>query len=154
MPKTVFTLRLPSGLARAIEQAAAQRGITRTAWATFLLERGLHGEQEATGGPTALLAAQLDRLLVHVQELTTAHGPPPATPAPSPSGVMLPPAALQRLLYAASFVEAMLKQLNATLNRSPMEMARIASQARDQAQADTAQLLRSLPGDGGGGTSV
>jgi hypothetical protein len=67
---------------------------------------------------------------------------------------MLPPAALQRLLYAASFVEAMLKQLNATLNRSPTEMARIASQARDQAQADTAQLLRSLPGDGGGGTGV
>ena len=70
------------------------------------------------------------------------------------SAAGLAAAALQRLCYAASFVEAMLKQLNAALHRSPTEMARIASLARDQAQAETAQLLRSLPGEAGEGTRL
>jgi len=153
MPKTVFTLRLPAGLAGAIEQAAAQRGITRTAWATYLLERGLHVEQASTGELSLRLAAQLDAIQAEVHHLTTLLGTPgtlPSATPPAPGGVTLPPAALQRLLYAASFVEAMLKRLNAALHRSPTEMATIASQARDQAQAETAQLLRSLAGDTGG----
>jgi hypothetical protein len=151
MPKTVFTLRLPAGLAGAIEQAAAQRGITRTAWATYLLERGLHAEQNAGGVASPGVADRLDQLLACLQERTTTQDSalPAAAQTPSLGGVMLPPAALQRLLFAATFVEAMLKQLNATLQRSPTEMGRIASQARDQARAETAQLLQSLSGKSG-----
>lgn len=106
-------------------------------------------------GPSPQLAEQLDQIRAGVQQLTTLLGeqgarPAPATPAPPPCGVTLPLAALQRLLYAAAFVEALLKRLNATLHRNPTEMASIASQAREQAQAETVLLLRTLSGDVGG----
>ena len=113
-----ITIRLPSAMKTRIKREAAERGITRTGWIVHLIERGQ-------------VAESLERLLPEALSSTSRNG-----------GGGIPPQAVERLVFAACFSEAILKKLNASLNRSSSELGTIAAQARDQAQAETAALMR------------
>ena len=108
-----ITIRLPSAMKTRIKREAAERGITRTGWIVHLIERGQ-------------VAESLERLLPEALSSTSRNG-----------GGGIPPQAVERLVF-----EAILKKLNASLNRSSSELGTIAAQARDQAQAETAALMR------------
>lgn len=116
-----ITLRLPAALQARIRRDAAERGVTRTSWIVHLIERGQ-------------VTDALERLPGGDDQ------PPPAVS----SGV--PPVIIERVLFAVCFAEALLKKLNASLNRSNSELGTVAAQARDQAQAEAAALLKTLRG--------
>lgn len=119
MKHNVFTIRLAPETATQITREAQRRGITRTSWAAHLIERGQAVES-------------LERLIPEV--LSSISG------TSGSGGIPLP--AIERVVFAACFSEAILKKLNASLNRSSSELGTIAAQARDQAQAETAALMK------------
>jgi len=118
----MFSIRLDAKLTAEISREAQRRGVTRTTWATHLVERGL-------------VIEAFDKLLQDAE-----------APGESSSASLaaIPLEITQRLLFAACFSEAILKKLNASLNRSTSELGIVATQARDQAQAETAALLKTL----------
>ncbi|MBL6748950.1 MAG: hypothetical protein ISP90_00425 [Nevskia sp.] len=124
MKREMFTVRLAPELAAEVSREAQRRGITRTTWASQLIERGM-------------VAEALDGLL---------SGDKPAGPSSAGMASAVPPDLLKRVVFAACFSEAILKKLNASLNRSSSELGIVATQARDQAEAETAALLKSLNG--------
>lgn len=124
MTREMFTVRLAPELAAEISREAQRRGVTRTTWASQLIERGM-------------VAEALDNLLKG--------GTRPAE-ASSNGMATIPAELLQRVVFAACFSEAILKKLNASLNRSSSELGIVATQARDLAAAETAALLKSLNG--------
>jgi hypothetical protein len=122
-----ISIRLPPALRAQVQREAAARGITRTDWLVHLIERGQFAED--------------------VRQLLPRNGQAAAPHAASPearSAGSLPPQIIERGLFAVCFAEALLKKLNATLNRSSSELGTIAKQARDQAQAETESLLKLL----------
>lgn len=120
MKHNVFTIRLAPETAVRITREAMRRGITRTSWAAHLIERGQVVESLESLLPEALASA--------------------GKAVGDPAGISS--RAMERLLFAACFSEAILKKLNATLNRSSSELGTIAAQARDQALAETAALMK------------
>ncbi len=110
-----------------MQREAAERGITRTDWLVHLIERGQLAES---------LEGQLGKLVNKTL----------ATSKESKESGAMPPQVAERVLFAACFSEAILKKLNASLNRSSSELGTVAAQARDQAQAETAVLLKALRG--------
>lgn len=122
MKHNVFTIRLHGDLMAEVERDAARRGLRPTTWVNHLVERGHQAEN-------------LERLLK--EGLKGKVQPSNGSPA-------IPATVMQRLLFAACFSEAILKKLNASLNRSSSELGTVAQQARDQAQAETADLLKAL----------
>ncbi len=119
-----ISIRLPPALRAQVQRQAAERGITRTDWLVHLIERGQLAES---------LEGQLGKLVNK-------------TLATSKESGAMPPQVAERVLFAACFSEAILKKLNASLNRSSSELGTVAAQARDQAQAETAVLLKALRG--------
>lgn len=119
-----ITLRLPATLTARIRRDAAERGITRTSWIVHLIERGQ-------------ITDALERLLPNGGQIDQR--------APTVSNGV-PPIIIERVLFAVCFAEALLKKLNASLNRSTSELGTVAAQARDQAQAEAAALLKALRG--------
>jgi hypothetical protein len=119
-----ITFRLPPALKARIRRDAAERGITRTSWIVHLIERGQ-------------LTDSLEQFLARLGQSEP--------PAPSRAGAV-PPVILERVLFAVCFSEALLKKLNASLNRSTSELGSVAAQARDQARAETSALLKALQG--------
>lgn len=119
-----IALRLPPALKARIWRDAAERGITRTGWVVHLIERGL-------------LTDSLEQFLAKVGQSEQ--------PAPGRAAAV-PPIVLERVLFAVCFAEALLKKLNASLNRSTSELGSVAAQARDQARAETVTLLKALQG--------
>jgi hypothetical protein len=117
MKHNVFTIRLAPETAAQVTREAVRRGITRTSWAAHLIERGQAVES-------------LERLIPEVL----------ASPGSGSGGI--PSQAIERVVFAACFSEAILKKLNASLNRSSSELGMIAAQARDQALAETAALMK------------
>jgi hypothetical protein len=124
MTREMFTVRLAPELAAEISREAQRRGVTRTTWASQLIERGM-------------VAEALDNLL---------KGGAKSGEASSNGMAAIPAELLQRVVFAACFSEAILKKLNASLNRSSSELGIVATQARDLAAAETAALLKSLNG--------
>lgn len=118
--------RLPATLKAQINRGAAERGITRTNWLIHLIERGQFAED--------------------LQRLLPKGGQNPEQPAATPVAGNVPPQIIERGLFAVCFAEALLKKLNASLNRSSSELGTIAKQARDQAQTETESLLKLLRG--------
>ena len=118
MKHNVFTIRLAPETAAQITREAVRRGITRTSWAAHLIERGQAVES-------------LERLIPEALSALGGNG-----------GGGIPAQAIERVVFAACFAEAILKKLNASLNRSSSELGTIAAQARDQAQAETAALMK------------
>ena len=118
--------RLPATLKAQIKRDAAQRGITRTNWIIHLIERGQFAED--------------------LQRLLPKDGKQPEHPAVPPTSSAMPPQIVERALFAVCFTEALLKKLNASLNRSSSELGTAAKQARDTAQAETESLLKLLRG--------
>ena len=126
--------RLPATLKAQIKRDAAQRGITRTNWIIHLIERGQFAED--------------------LQRLLPKDGNRPEQPAVPPTSGAMPPQIVERALFAVCFTEALLKKLNASLNRSSSELGTVAKQARDTAQAETESLLKhraAVAEDGGAG---
>lgn len=119
MKHNVFTIRLAPDTAAQVTREAVRRGITRTSWAAHLIERGQAVES-------------LERLIPEV--LSSLGG--------NSGGSGIPSQAIERVVFAACFSEAILKKLNASLNRSSSELGTIAAQARDQALAETAALMK------------
>ena len=128
MTREFFTIRLSPKLASKVTEEANRHGVSRTTWATHLVERGM-------------LVDGLDRLFpdgaAPVQG--SAHA---ATAAPTAGN--FPPEIFQRILFAACFSEALLVKLNASLNRHSSELGTVAAQARDQATVETAALLKGV----------
>lgn len=120
MKRDSFTIRLERPLALEVIREARRRGIKRATWASHLVERGLLGER-------------LEKLFEDGAQ---------SGANPFNSAAAMPPEIMQRLLFAACFSEAILKKLNASLNRSTSELGIVAAQARDQAQAETTALLK------------
>ncbi|MDR3416068.1 MAG: hypothetical protein P4L83_07770 [Nevskia sp.] len=122
-----ISIRLPPTLRVQVQREAAERGMNLSNRIAHLVERG-H------------LAESLEDLLPR-----NGH---PAAPAESPAKASgtVPPQIVERVLFAACFSEALLKKLNASLNRSSSELGLVAQQARDMAQSETASLLRLLRG--------
>ena len=118
--------RLPATLKAQIKRDAAQRGITRTNWIIPLIERGQFAED--------------------LQRLLPKDGKQPEQTAVPPISSAMPPQIVERALFAVCFTEALLKKLNASLNRSSSELGAVAKQARDAAQAETESLLKLLRG--------
>jgi hypothetical protein len=118
--------RLPATLKAQINRAAAERGITRTNWLIHLIERGQFAED--------------------LQRLLPKDGQRVEQPAAVPASHGIPPQIVERGLFAVCFAEALIRKLNASLNRSSSELGTIAKQARDQAQAETESLLKLLRG--------
>jgi hypothetical protein len=119
MKHNVFTIRLAPETAAQVTREALRRGITRTSWAAHLIERGQAVES-------------LERLIP--EALSSLGG--------NSAGGGIPSQAIERVVFAACFSEAILKKLNASLNRSSSELGTIAAQARDQALAETAALMK------------
>lgn len=119
MKHNVFTIRLAPDTAAQVTREAQRRGITRTSWAAHLIERGQAVES-------------LERLIP--EALSSLGG--------TSGGGGIPSQAIERVVFAACFSEAILKKLNATLNRSSSELGTVAAQARDQALAETAALMK------------
>jgi len=117
MKHNVFTIRLAPDTAAQVTREALRRGITRTSWAAHLIERGQ-------------VVESLERLI------------PDALSSLGGNNGGIPAQAIERVVFAACFSEAILKKLNASLNRSSSELGSIAAQARDQALAETAALMR------------
>ena len=132
MKREVFTIRLAPKLASKLTDEANRHGVSRTTWANHLVERGM-------------LVDGLDKLFpddaAPVQG--SAHAAT-AAPTSAPAAATLPPEIFQRMLFAACFSEALLVKLNASLNRHSSELGTVAAQARDQATAETAALLKGV----------
>ncbi|WP_029922405.1 hypothetical protein [Nevskia soli] len=119
MKHNVFTIRLAPETAAQVTREAVRRGITRTSWAAHLIERGQ-------------VVESLERLIPEALSSLGGNG----------GGGGIPAQVIERVVFAACFSEAILKKLNASLNRSSSELGTIAAQARDQAQAETAALMK------------
>ena len=130
MKREVFTIRLAPKLASKLTDEANRHGVSRTTWANHLVERGM-------------LVDGLDKLFpddaAAVQGSALA-----ATATAAPTAGNFPPEIFQRILFAACFSEALLVKLNASLNRHSSELGTVAAQARDQATAETAALLKGV----------
>lgn len=127
MKTELFSFRLPPRLAGKVTEQARLHGVNRTTWTSHLVERGL-------------AADALDGML-------EPRNGTDVFPAPESAG--LPPEIVRRIVFAACFAEAILKKLNASLNRNSSELGIVASQARDQAQAETAAVIEALYGTPG-----
>lgn len=130
MKRDLFSIRLAPALSAEVSREAQRRGLTRTAWAAHLIERGLM--IEAFDG------------LVGSGRVPGVQVAAPRAGATEPTS--MPPAIISRLLFAACFSEAILKKLNAVLNRNSSELGLVAAQARDQAEAESSALIASLHG--------
>ena len=124
----MFSIRLTAELTAEVSRQAAKRGITRTAWAAHLIERGL-------------LAETSERLLEAVEN---GAGEPQASSPPA-AGTPTVPAMLpgwEKVVFMGCFAAAMMKHLNASLNHSTAEIGKIAAAAREQATAETQAILK------------
>ncbi len=133
MKGNMFSIRLSAQLTAEISRQAAKRGITRTAWAAHLIERGLLAET-----CERLLEAveeSLDRSLVPVATIPSAEAPAgSSTPAALPGW--------EHMVFMGCFTTAILKQLNNALNRSTAEIGKIAVAAREQAAAESQAIIK------------
>ncbi len=133
MKGNMFSIRLSADLTAEISRQAAKRGITRTAWAAHLIERGL-------------MAETCERLLEAVEESLDRSIVPVATiPSTQPPTASASPAALpgwDQMVFMGCFTSAMLKQLNNALNRSSTEIGKIAVAAREQAAAESQAIIK------------
>ncbi len=133
MKGNMFSIRLSGDLTAEISRQAAKRGITRTAWAAYLIERGL-------------MAETCERFLEAVEQCSdrpVARVPP--APQAQRSGASQGAVALpgwDQMVFMGCFTSAMLKQLNIALNRSTAEIGKIAVAAREQAAAESQALIK------------
>jgi hypothetical protein len=123
-----FSIRLSVELTAEVSRQAAKRGITRTAWAAHLIERGL-------------LAETSERFLEAVENRADR----PAASSPPAGGASTVPAVppgWEKVVFMGCFTAAMMKQLNASLSHSTAEIGKIAAAAREQATAETQAILK------------
>ena len=128
MKRNMFSIRLSAELTAEVSRQAAKRGITRTAWAAHLIERGL-------------LAETSERFLEAV-ESGAARPAAASPPAPGAPAAPATPPGWEKVVFMGCFTAAMMKHLNASLNHSTAEIGKIAAAAREQATAETQAILK------------
>jgi predicted acetyltransferase len=118
--RRMISIRLSAPLNAAITREAKTRGLTRSAWMHFLLERSTAAEvvekriEAADRQATSIAPGTISDELLEIREL---------------------------IAFTAHYTQEMLQALNVALNRSTAEVGRIAATARDRAMAQTKVFL-------------